>query len=62
MLISSPMKCRKCGKEVGVKVTSEFITIKCRCKCVVHNKEGEISVIPAEEYKKNYKKGENNNG
>ncbi len=57
MLISSPMKCTKCNHFIEVKITEKFITLKCRCKCIIHNPDGDMKVVPYEIYCKNHKGG-----
>jgi len=60
MIIKSPMYCVGCDEIVKVKMTKEFISLKCGCSCIIYYPSGEISVVPFEEYDKNY--GGVNNG
>lgn len=61
------MICDKCKKSVSIKDTSDWISLLCGCKILIYYKEGNISVIPKEDYRKDVVNktkfsGDNNQG
>jgi hypothetical protein len=51
------MKCSKCGEFVTIKVTDEWITLKCNCEILICYSDKFIVRKTKEEYDKKYQEG-----
>jgi len=59
VIVNSLMPCNRCSQRVQIKATSEYISLRCGCNCIIHYPSGKMSEIPLEKFKKNYRGQEN---